>query len=372
MRRTAGFLPLTFILFGVHWGAWLATLPDLAAHYELSSGPLGAMITAGFAVALPVMLASGRLLDRMGAAWGIGAPAILMASGLAVVAMLPPIPMLVAGVILITAGSGAYDVGINGVAMGDAGWSRPARLTLLHASFSAGGVTGALAAGSLIGAGVGFTAVYAVLIGALLLAAVVAIRGHWAVASSLGAVPRRIALAVLPLAVLAALGFVASGSLETWSAIYLREELGAGAFVGALGPAAFHAAMLGGRLVGAAVAGWLGPRDTLGVAGVATSAGMSAALLATLPALAIPGMAVAALGGSFVLPVILSLAARRAGAFAGRAASYVFSLGYTGFLVAPTVVGFLSEAAGLRAGLLVIPVAGAIIALASRTRVARA
>ena len=32
-------------------------------------------------------------------------------------------------------------------------------------------------------------------------------------------------------------------------------------------------------------------------------------------------MALAALGGSFVLPVILSLAARRAGAFAGRAAS---------------------------------------------------
>ena len=371
MRRTAGFLPLTFILFGLHWGAWLASLPDLAAHYELSSAPLGAMITAGFAVALPVMLASGRLLDRMGAAWGIGAPALLMASGLALVATLPPIPLLVLGVILITAGSGAYDVGINGVAMGDAGWSRSARLTLLHASFSGGGVVGALAAGSLIGSGVGFTVVYVVLIGALLLAAAVATRGHWAVAASMGAVPRDIALAVLPLAVLAAVGFIASGSLETWSAIYLREELGAGAFVGALGPAAFHAAMLAGRLVGAAVAGWLGPRDTLGVGGVATAAGMTVALLVSVPGLAIPGMAVAALGGSFVLPVILSLAAGRAGAFAGRAASYVFSLGYTGFLVAPSVVGFLSEAAGLRAGLLVIPVAGVIIALASRSRVAR-
>jgi hypothetical protein len=371
MRRPAGLLPVTFVLFGVHWGAWLAALPDLAAHYELSSGPLGAMITAGFAVALPVMLASGRLLDRMGAAWGIGAPSLLMASGLALVATLPPIPVLVVGVILITAGSGAYDVGINGVAMGDAGWSRPARLTLLHASFSAGGVAGALAAGSLIGAGVGFTLVYVMLVVALLLAAVVASRGHWAVAASAGAVPRSIAMAVLPLAVLAAVGFAASGSLETWSAIYLRDELGAGAFVGALGPAAFHVAMLTGRLVGAAVAGWLGPRDTLGVAGVATTAGMTVALLATLPALAIPGMAIAALGGSFVLPVILSLAAGRAGAFAGRAASYVFSLGYTGFLVAPTVVGVLGELGGLRVALLVIPVGGAVIALASRSRITR-
>lgn len=250
------------------------------------------MIAASFAVALPVMLASGRLLDRLGAAWGIGAPALLMASGLALVATLPPIPLLVVGVILITAGSGAYDVGIHGVAMGDARWSRSTRLTLLHASFSAGGVGGALTAGSLIGADVPFTIVYLLLVGALVLAATVAARGHWAVAASMGAVPRGIALSILPLAALAAVGFVASGSLETWSAIYLRDELGAGAFVGALGPAAFHVAMLTGRLAGAAVAGWLGPRDTLGVAGVATSAGMSVALLATVPTLAIPGMAV--------------------------------------------------------------------------------
>lgn len=329
------------------------------------------MIAASFAVALPVMLAGGRLLDRLGAAWGIGAPALLMASGLALVATLPPIPLLVVGVILITAGSGAYDVGIHGVAMGDARWSRSTRLTLLHASFSAGGVGGALTAGSLIGAGVPFTIVYLLLVGALVLAATVAARGHWAVAASIGAVPRGIALSILPLAALAAVGFVASGSLETWSAIYLRDELGAGAFVGALGPAAFHVAMLTGRLAGAAVAGWLGPRDTLGVAGVATSAGMSVALLATVPTLAIPGMAVAALGGSFVLPVILSLAAGRAGAFAGRAASYVFSLGYVGFLVAPTVVGLLSELGGLRVGLLVIPIGGAVIALASRLPVSR-
>jgi len=366
MRPTARLLPLNFAAFGMFWGGWLAALPDLAAHYRLSEGPLGALLTTGFAIALPVMLASGRLLDRWGATWGIGAPAVLMATGLAIVMALPPLPLLVLAVILITSGSGSYDVGINGVAMGHAGWGRPTRLTLLHASFSAGGVAGALTAGTLIGNGVPFTAVYVALVVALLAAAVMASRGRWEVAAAAGAVPRGVAVAVLPLAALAAVGFMASGSLETWSAIYLREELGAGAFVGALGPAAFHAATLSGRLLGAAVAGWLGPRDTLGVAGVATAAGMTVALLVTLPALAIPGMAVAALGGSFVLPVLLSLAAVRAGAFAGRAASYVFSLGYVGFLVAPTVVGLLSELGGLRIGLLVIPIGGGVIALASR------
>jgi MFS family permease len=185
-------------------------------------------------------------------------------------------------------------------------------------------------------------------------------------------VPRAIALAMLPLAALAGLAFVAEGSMETWSAIYLRDELGAAAFVGALGPAAFHAAMLIGRLLGAGVAGTLGARTTLLVAGGMTSIGMLPALLVPLPLVAIPGMAVAALGASFVVPVVVSIAAERAGPHAGRAASYVLTLGYAGFLVGPSLVGILGELAGLRVALAVIPLAAAIIAMASRTSVARA
>ena len=178
-------------------------------------------------------------------------------------------------------------------------------------------------------------------------------------------------MAMLPLAFLAALAFLAEGSMETWSAIYLRDELGAAAFVGALGPAAFHAAMLVGRLIGAGVATTLGGPATLLVAGSATLVGMAVALAVPVPAVAIPGMALAALGASFIVPVVVSLAAARAGGHAGRAASYVLTIGYAGFLVGPSLVGILGEFAGLRAALLVVPVAGAIVAVASRTPVAR-
>ena len=365
-------LPIAFAVFGVLWGAWQSVLPDLAGHYDLSSGPLGLILTAGFAVSLPAMLLTGRLVDRIGAGWGIGLTAGVMALGLALVGTLPPLPLLVMAVILMTSGSGAYDVAINGAAMGHATWSRPARLTLLHAAFSGGGVVGAVGGGAIIGFGVRFGAVYPVLAVCLLATGILAARASWTVATSGGPVPRAIALAMLPLAALAGLAFVAEGSMETWSAIYLREELGAAAFVGALGPAAFHAAMLIGRLLGAGVAGTLGARTTLLVAGGMTFIGMLPALLVPLPLVAIPGMAVAALGASFVVPVVVSIAAERAGPHAGRAASYVLTLGYAGFLVGPSLVGVLGELAGLRVALAVIPLAAAIIALASRTGVARA
>ena len=365
-------LLVAFLVFGAVWGGWQAVLPDLAARYELSSGPLGAILTAGFAVSLPAMLLTGRMMDRLGAGWGIGIPAVVMALGLGLVGVLPPLPLLVIAVIAFAAGSGAYDVAINGAAMGDSEWSRPARLTLLHAGFSGGGVIGAIGAGVAIGGGIRFELVYPVAAACLIGAAILAASAPWTVTRGAPSVPRTVALAMLPLAALAGLAFLAEGSMETWSAIYLRDVLGAAALVGALGPAAFHAAMLIGRLIGAGVAGSLGAGPTLLVAGSMTFAGMAVALLVPVPAVAIPGMAVAALGASFVVPVVVSLAARRAGSHAGRAASYVLTLGYAGFLVGPSLVGILGELAGLRVALAVVPLAAAVIVVASRTGLVRA
>jgi MFS family permease len=371
MRPTAARLPLAFGIFGALWGAWQAVLPDLASRHGLSSGPLGGILTLGFAASLPAMIAAGRLLDRAGAGWAIAVPAFAMAGALLAAGMLPSTELLIAAVVVFASGSGAYDVAINGAAMGDESWSRPGRLTLLHAAFSGGGVVGAVGGGLAIGAGIPFQAVYVVLAASLVLAASAALTRPWRAASNGGTVPRGVALAMVPLAALAGLAFLAEGSMETWSAIYLRDVLGAAAFVGAMGPAAFHAAMFVGRLAGAGVAGSLGAPTTLLVGGLMTMLGMAGALLVSEPAAAIPGMAVAALGASFVVPVVVSIAARRAGAYAGRAASYVLTLGYAGFLIGPSLVGIGGELVGLRGALMVVPVAAALIVLGSRTRVAR-
>jgi len=371
MRPPLPPLPIAFGVFGLAWGAWQAVLPDLAARFGLTTGPLGLMLTAGFAVSLPVMLGTGRLIDRVGAGRGIAITAIGMAGGLAVVGTLASLPVLVLGVIVFAAASGAFDVAINGAALGDERWSRPARLTLLHAAFSGGGVVGAIGGGALIGGGASFQLVYPILTASLVAVAAISLTATWRASGSAGSVPRDIALAMLPLAGLAGLALLAEGSMETWSAIYLRHELGAAAFVGALGPGAFHAAMLIGRLIGAGVAGSLGAPLTLLASGSMTLVGMAVALVVPAPAIAIAGMAVAALGASFVVPIVVSLAGRRAGAYAGRAASHVLSLGYAGFLIGPSLVGVLGELAGLRVGLMVIPVAAGVIALASRSRAAR-
>ena len=79
MRPPLRPLPIAFGAFGVVWGAWQAVLPDLASRFELTTGPLGLMLTAGFAVSLPVMLGTGRLVDRVGPGRGIAITGLAMA-----------------------------------------------------------------------------------------------------------------------------------------------------------------------------------------------------------------------------------------------------------------------------------------------------
>lgn len=360
-----------FVLFGALWGAWQALLPELAGALELGEGALGLMLTIGFAFAFPAMLATGSFMDRFGAGPAMAVSAVGMAAALILVATAPGLPAVVAGVAVLVAASGAFDVAINASAMVNPAWSRPARLTLLHAGFSGGGAAGALAGGVALGVGVPFSAGYVVVAATMVAFAAAALATRWPRSmrpGAPGAPPARLlAAALVPLAVIAALAFLAEGSMESWAALYLRTVLGASAFVGALGPAAFHLAMMSGRLVGAAVAGALGARATLLVAGSATAAGMLVALGVTLPAIAIPGLALAALGASFVVPVVFSLAAARSGTDAGRAASYIMTLGYAGFLIGPSLIGLVAEAAGLRLALLVVPLAGAAVAIGSRS-----
>ena len=47
----------------------------------------------------------------------------------------------------------------------------------------------------------------------------------------------------------------------------------------------------------------------------------------------------------------------------------MLTLGYAGFLIGPSLVGILGEAAGLRVALAVVPAAAAVIAIASHAAV---
>ena len=139
------------------------------------------------------------------------------------------------------------------------------------------------------------------------------------------------------------------GAMADWSAVFLRAVAGASEAQAALGYAAFSAAMVLTRLSGAMIVQRLGPVGTMRASGSVAFAGLALAAGAGTLALALPGFAMAGVGYAVVMPLVFSRAASDAAMRPGPAIAGVATLGYGGMLLGPPVMGFVAEAAGLRA-----------------------
>jgi MFS family permease len=153
------------------------------------------------------------------------------------------------------------------------------------------------------------------------------------------------------------------GAIGDWSALHLRQDLGAGAALAAAGYAAFALAEASGRLAGTALLERFGRTRVLILGGLTACAGMLLASLAPVVWLALAGFAATGLGLANLFPAAIA----RAGLLAGAGGVALTStLGYSGFLLGPVAIGFLASQFGLRAGLTTLAFLGLAAAAIAR------
>jgi MFS family permease len=362
---------LGFATFGIFWGTWGALLPSLREQASLDDAQLGvALVFVGIG-ALPAMLLSGRAVDRWGprvagfALIGLGIAAALVGL-LAQDALSASLSMLVLG-----AASGAADVAINSLAGFAEQQSGIRVITRSHAVFSALVVAGSLVAGGLRSFGTPTPVIF------FSVAIVIAVAGT-TVAVILGApqtikihsapVPRPNAGArwLIPFALVGlvgALAFAVENAHQSWSAVFLQEEIGASVGLTAVAPATFAAFSAVTRFA-TSYARALPPAGLLvGGAGIACGGTLLVATSQTV-IVALAGLAVAAIGTSVLFPTLLSSATKDVSADRrGRATSAVGTIAYIGFLAGPAYVGFLAGAFGLRAAMIGVAALGLAFAI---------
>jgi hypothetical protein len=240
-------------------------------------------------------------------------------------------------------------------------------MSYLHGLFSLGGVAGALAAGSLLSAGVGFRAVLAWLgLAVLGLAATMALAGLPESGEGGDGPGALRLLAAQPLLLLlagaCAAAFLSEGAMESWAAFYLRTELAAPALLGSAGTALFHATMFAGRMAGGRVVGAVGNLRALRGAGVLVVAGILVAVATRSVPVVLVGFAVVGLALSVGFPVLLSLTGEREPASTATAVAGVTMAGYLGFLVGPALFGSVAGLTSLRAAFGVFVLTGSALA----------
>jgi hypothetical protein len=366
-----------FVLNAVAFANVVPRLPAIKADLDLSNAALGSAVAAMALGALVSGPAAGVLVARFGSArlataCGVGFGLVVPFFGIASSWWALAATFLVLGLL-----DSWMDVSMNAHALRVQRAMGRSIINTLHGTWSigavVGGVAGTLAAAAGVSVGVQVGVAGAVIVAATLVVRPFLLDGPDDVDRESpseevdAAADRRAArgrLALLGLVVV--LSAAIEDAPQSWGAVFLRDELDTGPGVAGLVFVAFQVSMTASRFAGDRLVERFGATALVRVGGLATAAGVGLGLaIGSVPAVVI-GFAVAGAGTAALFPVAFHEAGHLPGVPTGHGVAVVAWMGRVGFLVAAPLVGVLGDVASLRAGLVVVPLAGLAVAALAR------
>ncbi len=381
-RYAMGAIFAVFFMESAVLGSWVPRIPDVKANLGISDFTLGLSLFAMPLGTLGAFVVAGGILDRIGLRRGCQ----LFIPTWALVFVLPGMVASAAGLFFALLLGGAA-VGLCEVAMNtkadhiERGLKRRI-MSRCHGFWSLGSVVGALSGSSFAQLGIGvdthFLMVMPVL-AALGFVASTLLPTDAALADSMGVPAAAVAgpdakqrppifrlpssaillLCLMPVGIMAV-----EGAFIEWSAVFMRSVLDASPLVIGVTYAFFSVVMAITRLSGDWVIEAVGALNVVRWSAMAATLGMTCFALAPNAPVAFVGAALSGLGVAIVYPLAMTAAARRRGSPADNVAALSL-ISFSAFLVLPPLIGFLSDAIGLRWALLwLAPLAATTLLLA--------
>jgi MFS family permease len=351
-------LQMVFALNAVGLAVWFPRIPDVKAALGLD------VLALAFCLfGLPAGTMLGFLIvGRITAAIGLKATCLWGGSGFLVSFIGPALaPNAVAlGLTLFLCGLtiATIEVSMNAKASQTERALGRRIMTRCHAFWSFGTVAGALIGGAFAQAGVGFLTQQLV-VQPLFAAASAFFALRLIPDAPQAAAPERgfalpgMALLVLCLVPIGAL--LIEGAMMEWSALLLRENVGASPFATAATFAVFALAMALTRLAGDRLAEAFGPQPVILRSGLLMGVGMLAFGLSPSLWLSLPAAVLVGAGCANIYPLTMSMVGQLPGQRTERSVATLALVAFTAFLFGPPAIGVLARAFGL-------PVALALLA----------
>ena len=352
-----------FFQQGLLVGGWALHIPLVMNRLGITESIMGLIIVVFGMGSIAAMWASGPFIDRHGSdrltAWAAIASAFFLV-GLSLAPGLV-LTMVVAAIVGALIGVTDLAMNANGVVV-ERRYGR-AIMSAFHGFWSLGALIGALASGPLI-------AWMGGLLHAILFATLALALALWAsprlardapdVSVSESAdtpafvIPHHAIVWLLGLVTLFA--YVPEGAVIDWSALFLRQEVGAPLVLGGIAVASLSTTMTIMRFLGDRVRDRFGAYRTLLWGGAIAAFGFAVAGLSGLEALAwswearaalmAAGFVVAGLGLANIVPIGFAIAGNLRSVPSGVALSFTAMCGYGGILLAPSLIGWIGERTG--------------------------
>lgn len=368
LRRARTAVGALFLTNGAIFANLLPRYPEIKSDLHLSNAVYGAAVASFSGGALVAGLAAATLIRRFRSARVavIGTVALAAFVVLAGVASTPL--LLVVALFLAGSCDSVVDVAQNAHGLRLQRAHGRSIINSLHAVWAAGAILGGLTGAGAIALGIPRALHLSVIAVLLSAAALVAYRyllpgpdhddhpaAHAVAETRAGP---RIYLILLALVLIAIAGATVEDAGSSWATLYLRDSLHTPPALAVFGYIALVAFMFVGRLIGDRLVDRFGEAAVAAAGGLIAAAGMGTALAVPNIATTIAGFALAGLGVATLVPAAMHGADQLPGLRPGTGLTVVTWLMRVGFFGSPLLVGLVADAAGLRVGLLVVPLAG--------------
>jgi MFS family permease len=353
-----------FFFCGLVFSTWAARIPSIKDHFELNEAQLGGllfMLPMGSLVALPF---AGWIVHRFGSKAVTGIAAIGYGILLLLISHTTKIWQLSVCLFFFGFAGDILNISMNTQGLTVQHMLKKPILSGLHAQWSIGALSGAVIAGwSMKSAQTTqqhFLLVSMAAMAITLLMFFYMVRDHQHAESGqkLFTWPGK---ALLLLGLICFCTAMSEGAMADWSSLYYRQVLKDSSKVSTTGYTAFTFAMAIGRLMGDRLILALSYRNTLILNGLLIAAGLTLALGWQVPFAVIAGYALVGLGVSSVIPIVYMIAGKSRTMAPAAALATVSTIGFTGFLIGPPVIGFIAHETNLRIALILVVILGLII-----------
>ncbi|NND14739.1 MAG: MFS transporter [Eudoraea sp.] len=333
-----------FASLNIWFGTWIIYIPYVKESLEIDKASLGiALFFLSFGVFTIFPIAS-RIIGYLGVGrttWW----AVVMCS---VTAMLPMLAqgywMLLLGLYLFGAANGLLDIAMNTLVTEIEKKEKQHFMSASHGFFSLGGVIaglGSFAIPTLNNAALhmGVIVVVVFIINLIFMRQYIDISG----------IPeKKVPFSFKffkPLLLIGLVSFIAmgtEGAIIDWSGLYLKEIAMAPEVLFGAGFLAFSVTMTLGRFLGDGISARIGS-NAIVMLGIGIALLGFVLVLTGNPYIAIIGFALNGLGYSVIIPELFRIGGKIEGVISAQGIAFIAGTGYTGFLVAPPILGFISE-----------------------------
>lgn len=339
---------MAFFISGFAVATWAPMIPAVKDKLQIGADVLGMLLLSIGISAFIFMTLAGMLSRSYGCKKVLRTAIAVMAADLIILSLLGNIWGFLVFLAVFGAAMGCIDVNMNLNAVIVENASKKRMMSGMHALWSVGCFAGACLFSLLAKAGLGITVIAA--IHSLIVMVFTAIYSrHFLNFKGAGnekpiAIPKGI---VVFFGVLACITFLGEGAVMDWSGVLLTEVKNTELSLAGVGYAVFSVAMLCMRLLGDKIVAVLGEEKTLVFGSIIGAIGfLSVIFLENFYAIQL-GFVLMGLGLANIVPTIYSLTKYQKVMPINAAVTAITSMGYTGVILGPAVLGFVAHGFGI-------------------------